>query len=926
MAQYRVDITDNGLFVATTMGKEKSLSHQFTVYSTRHVCAIQQIKLKFNQKTTIRNIELSENGALAMIEATGVTYIYNVRDGLKITEVPFDRDVALSHYGNFFLVTGKKYIQKFNEHGQELRDFKMSSHASTESFEVLPGDEAFLLKNSRKQYFLYSMHRNTYVRKIYGSFHQIDPSAHTVSVVNYMGRNVMGYRYSYPEGKKQGRFASNKALKQYTREHRKAIGDSKAAPYKMPYRFASLSPNGNHLAVSVMNPAQETSLLLIDMDDARLLQEIVTDGTKEPIVQHTWSNDSVVVIKAQELGGQGVLASGRHVAVHLNHSFSFRPGEHKVGHRKQVKQVKVSPNERYAVLPTRDQGSKSLFLRAGAIRQQKSRVHNVTFTQFAPNSSFLLVDRRGQLGLVYTKDIEADMGDSDLPVHFFSDSCHFKPEEVLGEAAPPLAYDYPRFERIKHISQLTDTTNLDMTFKTFSFQDTTTEIQLQLLDKNGNYYTGAAEPEWRHIWCNLILQIAKKDPSQLDGFQITEMTREKPTTLAISVVLDYSGSMGEDRINALLNGLKRFFAAKYESDGVSIVKYDSRVLTEGPLSTDATRVEINLTQTPYDDLKGATALLDGIYQGTSNVQSEEEFDKRIVIVITDGNENASKLSKNQVILNAKEQGISVYTIGFGDFISEEYLKSISYNTEGSYYRIYHTSELKWIYQDIYNKVNNYYRIRYQDGDKGAHRVLLRLCLDNDTQDTLTLNYDNTPVDLSSIDPSSDVGFEVPFDESPVDPVGDKSLLTIEPIEDFTSITSLADDPGKRETPEDEPEEKSKAQTAFESLTLPHFEFVFDKTKITNDPAAEIQQVLKFMRKFPEVSLEVVGHTDNAGSHDYNMKLSEARAGKVVQLLVKRGADKSRLIPVGMGDTDPIDTNDSEEGRQKNRRVVFALIE
>ena len=72
---------------------------------------------------------------------------------------------------------------------------------------------------------------------------------------------------------------------------------------------------------------------------------------------------------------------------------------------------------------------------------------------------------------------------------------------------------------------------------------------------------------------------------------------------------------------------------------------------------------------------------------------------------------------------------------------------------------------------------------------------------------------------------------------------------------------------------------------------------------------------------PDAELNVVGHTDNVGGLDYNKDLSERRAASVVAYLTaQHGIDAARLTSIGAGMTSPIATNDTEEGRAKNRRV------
>ena len=75
----------------------------------------------------------------------------------------------------------------------------------------------------------------------------------------------------------------------------------------------------------------------------------------------------------------------------------------------------------------------------------------------------------------------------------------------------------------------------------------------------------------------------------------------------------------------------------------------------------------------------------------------------------------------------------------------------------------------------------------------------------------------------------------------------------------------------------------------------------------------------------EVSIEIGGHTDNAGSSSYNQKLSENRAKSVYQYLTTNGVSGARLSYKGYGDTAPIASNTSETGRARNRRTEFKVV-
>ena len=103
-------------------------------------------------------------------------------------------------------------------------------------------------------------------------------------------------------------------------------------------------------------------------------------------------------------------------------------------------------------------------------------------------------------------------------------------------------------------------------------------------------------------------------------------------------------------------------------------------------------------------------------------------------------------------------------------------------------------------------------------------------------------------------------------------------------------------------------------------------FDFDKATIKPESEPILDEVSDFLKANPNMKMEVQGHTDSKGTAAYNLKLSDRRAAAVKAYLVKDEAIKSdRLTTKGYGLTKPVASNDTEEGRAKNRRVEFAPI-
>jgi outer membrane protein OmpA-like peptidoglycan-associated protein len=109
------------------------------------------------------------------------------------------------------------------------------------------------------------------------------------------------------------------------------------------------------------------------------------------------------------------------------------------------------------------------------------------------------------------------------------------------------------------------------------------------------------------------------------------------------------------------------------------------------------------------------------------------------------------------------------------------------------------------------------------------------------------------------------------------------------------------------------------------IILKNIFFDFDKATLRPESTNELERLTKLLNDVPTLKIEISGHTDSKGADAYNKTLSNNRAKAVVEYLIKKGIAADRLTSVGYGEEQPIDTNDTEEGRQMNRRTEFKIL-
>ncbi len=112
----------------------------------------------------------------------------------------------------------------------------------------------------------------------------------------------------------------------------------------------------------------------------------------------------------------------------------------------------------------------------------------------------------------------------------------------------------------------------------------------------------------------------------------------------------------------------------------------------------------------------------------------------------------------------------------------------------------------------------------------------------------------------------------------------------------------------------------------EKIKINNIFFEFGKSDLLPESFPELNRLAEFLQKNPEIKIQINGHTDNIGSDKDNKILSQKRASAVQDYLINKGIASARIKSIGYGESKPIKSNDTEEGRALNRRVEFIILE
>ncbi len=431
-----------------------------------------------------------------------------------------------------------------------------------------------------------------------------------------------------------------------------------------------------------------------------------------------------------------------------------------------------------------------------------------------------------------------------------------KEKIITDDARAPKGYSPVFMNSIQPVTNLTDSTTVNVYIESTETLIDKVKIKLSIIDSNGVYYSNAAKKSNRKIWC-LIEETADGKTYDINNYTISEATVQNAAPVAIALVMDHSGSMGEERARKMQQAVVSLIKSLRLGDAMCLIKYDNKVITEVPLTTDKTTLLKGFGTNGLEGYGFTTAVANGVMEAVGQLKNSTLFNEKYIVVFTDGKDNSSTVSPANAIVEAQKNKIKVMAVNFGANTEPEYMQPFADSTGGKAYQIYATEEFKLLFNDIYNRVNNYYTIEYTPRTFGKRTFKLKFC-----------------------PPGKEIKIEHPYSYVPV----------------TGSVINL------------------------------NINFSVNKSTIKKEYMPDIETIAKFMKAYPNMKIEIAGHTDSDGSDALNKKLSQRRADSVKNALVKLGVAETNLVAVGYGESKPIDSNETAEGKARNRRTEIKILE
>lgn len=923
-------------------------NYEILIFDLEKKKKVSNIKFNVKEKNHPDTLVLAPNGQCFFLRFSNHYYIFNSFSGrllgdfyypsnrrlyylkqkkhVSVDEILKQQVITFPYHDNTFLVRHESMLVYYDAFtGIPLDTCTGFSRNAKFSKLFFTSDDKFLIaSDNRKRFYIWKVGSRTIFKRLFADQFAIDQYLNRLYVLRVYEKNFRLSIFSLYDGQEINTLRKSFITKKYPPPEKE---DKRIFVYypekKIIPRHVSISPQGKYLLVSFDYDRLSDFYMILDNATFSLISYF--DELKLNRRSHLcqWISDNKLQITESENVSRIYTIPVKNPPYLINNKINVSELDIPFGLsvRKLQRNSVLSPEKCYKAIPIKENNSNStLIMNLPDKNHSAVMLDKFVFAGFTRFGQSVVLIGPGDIPVrIKMSEIFKHGNISPEYLENFDQKVNSVTEKWLkNDTKAPAGYVYHRMDTIVPVYEMLPDETLHIEQKSITVEDSTVILQVHLLDNSGRYYKGASAEGVRDIWCGLFLRKPDSTLEKIENFDLFEYSDETREKYAIALIMDHSGSLGMERSIEMQKGAKAFISMKNPDDALAIIKYDHFVGVESLLTRNKKDLLDSLHINGINGYGGNTALLEAINTGISLLKNNLNYDRKAVVIMTDGMENSSHISKNELLKRALENNISIYTIGFGNLVDDEYLEALSGITGGSYYRIFSTRDLLWIFKDIYRRINNYYEIRFDISTIGIHQVILKICYENAVP--LVTEFGNTPLPpLVTLD-TADYDIKKTIKEIVFD-----SIMLDEP--DFENLfVDLPPLPVDRIYINKPPAEDSLIiNSEFEYIEFPNIRFEFDKTNIIPGTDKGLENIISFLNKYPQTQIEVIGHTDSIGSNAYNIGLSIRRAKKVKKMLQESGIDPDRIYISGRGEEQPALANDNYWRRTYNRRVEFRLI-
>ncbi len=881
LAQLGTASPDNSLLATFVYDQGQ---YRFLIHDLRTGRLVKKINAGFQD---LDNVRFTHDKKFIIALSHNTLYVFNLDQARLVRKFYQTTDFDISD-NNFLAVISNSYPYTVNLSTGQQQRYSISVGKTAHDITLSPDARHLSVVTADQMVYVYSFSQPAPLDVFHGN--EVRLNNNQLVILRNTRTNVTVSTYSLTQDKP--------ALTTQVDVARVLQSAGLPAAQLMPEK-SILSPDGRLLAV-FLNGGQIRRVIILDTHTGQ--KKAMLDNSSHPfqtLQPIAWSGNGTLILEGKGLDGleydpaTGVTTTLHWEMYNPSHKPALLPKEQKFRRR-------FSPDYHYVVMTVYEGSRRFLLVRDALVDRRQISYADADFITFSHDSRQMFLLIKGVVFQLNTRLIRQAMEAGTVArLTQLGTAVYGQVTEQLKphDDPPPAGYHYPFTQKTINVTDL-DTQRLFVLLRGMNLDPKNVQVKLNLIDNRGHIITGATNPQWLYLWCNLLVQNKSLQVEQ-KNFIVKEVHETEPTAYAL--VLDHSGSMGDQRANALQFGAWQLIHQKKPHDAFLLIKYDNRPRLEVKLTTNPSSFYAPLNNTGLKGYGGGTALNDAAYLAITELAKATGYKRRVIYLFTDGYENASQHTKTQVLRAALHNGIEIFTIGFGRDVNDKYLQDLAYLTGGAYYHIYHTSELKKIFLDVDIKRRYYYSVKFVTNYPGRYIALLQLCQDFNHHDSVVVDFTNDP--------------KVPPEKSHIQV---NPQLTPAQRRAFAKKTIPC-------RPPDKPVQDTRITQEFNQIEFPNIYFAFNSDRIVGSDEKGLQQIAAFMKRHPDVYLRIEGHTDSIGSYQYNIDLSKRRAEAAKKLLVKYGIAPGRIFTVGYGYTRPLATNRTDQGRHKNRRIEFKIF-